>query len=77
LEKEEQLILALGQRLNGRKQDGDVVFLLALDDRRWMLAGRREVDAVVRALNLHQAFGSATHCADGLMKRRACAALLA
>jgi hypothetical protein len=59
-------MLPLGEALQRRHQDVDVVFLLPPDDRRGVLARRREVDAVLRTLNLREALGAAADRADRL-----------
>jgi hypothetical protein len=65
LEEEEQLVLPLGQCLNRGQQQGQVGLLPAPDHRRRVCAGRRQVNAGFRAVDLDQAFCSATDRADG------------
>jgi hypothetical protein len=76
LEKKEELILPLGQSLDGRKQNGDIVFLLPLHDGGWVLARRSQVHAVVGTLNLRESLSTAADRADRLVQRRARAPLL-
>jgi hypothetical protein len=70
LKEEEELILALGQSLECRQQNGDVVLLLPLDDSRWMFPRAREIGAGIGALDLGKPLRAAADRTDGLIERR-------
>ena len=76
LKEKEKLMLPFGQTLKGRQQHRDIVFLLPFHDGCWMLARRRQIRAVIGALNFCESLRAAAHRADRLMQSRTRAAWL-